>query len=137
MVLSPLMMQLCPYGINMCTRTKSNKEGGVDRCFSLTKPCSHNTLPSAPDGLDSITLTHRDAGIFPLLGCSLWFLGCYGGSMSFCGMNEYTHGYLPQGHPDLLNCRLGGTLSNLECGRVEKWMVRVFSLPPSALLGWG
>lgn len=136
MVLSPLMTQLCPCGINVCTRTKSNKEEGVHWCLSSAKPCSHNTPPSAPDGLDSITLTHRDAGIFPLLDCSLWFLGCCGGSTSFCGMNEYTHGYLPQGHPGLMNCSLGNTLSSLGCGLGETWMVRVFSLSPSALLGW-
>lgn len=53
-----------------------DKGGGMCRCFSLAKPCPHCALPCTPDGLDNSALTHRDAGISPLLDCSLWFLGC-------------------------------------------------------------
>lgn len=60
-------------------RTKSdNGGGGICWGFSLAKPCPQSTLLSAPDVLDSITVTHRDAEMFPLLVLRvLW------GSMNF------------------------------------------------------
>lgn len=121
--------QLSPCHINVCIRTKSDNRGGVQSCSSSAKPCPHNTFPSAPVGLG---ITHEMLGYSHYWAHFSMVLRVLWGIHESLWNGWITYSYLPQGHPDLMNC----SLSSLGHGLMEARMLGCSAFRPSALPGW-